>query len=232
MLGQIPIVTRITAMSANEKPIWDLPVRISHWGLAVSFFGAFYSSELDPMVIHLYFAYAAITFAIFRLFWGFIGSENARFVNFVKGVGAARDYFNELKNFRHREYWGHNPLGALAVVSIILLMIATVAMGLFAKNRALTGPWADSVSRSTERVLNDGHSMLASILMTIVVIHIAAIVFYRFVLHDNLIKPMVTGTRAPKEEHPAPRFASIWLAIGTFAVSAAISGAMFRFWFL
>ncbi len=219
-------------MTVKEKRIWDLPVRITHWGLVISFFGAYLTSEFQPMIVHLYFAFAALALAIFRLFWGFIGSENARFFNFVKGFDPARAYFYQLLKFRHKEYWGHNPLGGFAVVAVVGLMILTVLAGLFAKNRDLVGPWANSVSPTLERLLNDGHSALASILMTIVVIHITAILFYRFVLNDNLIKPMVTGKRVPVEEHADPYFAPLWLAAVTFAVAVAITGALFRYWLL
>ncbi len=219
-------------MSTAEKRIWDLPVRITHWGLVISFFGAFFTAELNPMIIHYWFAFIALTLAIFRVIWGLIGSENARFVNFVRGYQPARAYFTELLKFRHKEYWGHNPLGALMVISAISLMILTVVFGLFARNRDLTGPWADSVSPTVEKLLNEGHSFLASVLMTIVVAHIAAILFYRFVLHDNLIKPMVTGMREPQEPHPTPKFAPLWLAAFGLAISIAITGALFRFWLL
>ncbi len=217
-------------MTMTNKRIWDLPVRLTHWGLAISFFGAFFTSEGPLLFLHVPFAFALLTLAIFRIFWGLFGSENARFSNFVRGYGAVKAYTMELKELRHKPYWGHNPLGALAILAILAGIITIVSAGLFAHGRDLVGPLASKVQPQTSSLLTDLHSGLANVVMTIVVIHIIAIFAYKFVLKDNLITPMITGTRPADDTQPEPRFTSSIIALVLLVVAAAISNLAFGYW--
>lgn len=217
-------------MDTIQKRIWDLPVRLTHWSLAVSFFGAFFTAELKPLIIHEMFAFACLTLVTFRVLWGLVGSDTARFSHFVKGYGPAMAYLKDLRALKHTPYWGHNPLGALAILSILGLMFVLVGAGLFASTSSYTGPWANSVSSGLANLLNETHGFLASVLMTIVVIHIAAVVAYKLFFKDNLITPMVKGVREAPADFQEPRFAPVWIAAILFLISIAGTGAVFRFW--
>ncbi|MBL4874833.1 MAG: cytochrome b/b6 domain-containing protein [Rhodobacteraceae bacterium] len=217
-------------MENSAKRIWDLPIRISHWSLAFSFTAAFLTAEMSPLIIHETFAFLTLTIVIFRLFWGIIGSDTARFSNFVRGRSEIKAYIQELLQFRHKEYWGHNPLGAIAVVVILVLMFALVGAGLFASEGNFNGPWATSVSRGAADLLKELHEILAGILVFVALVHVAAIIGYRVFLRDDLIKPMITGMRPAAEGISEPRFSPLWLAIICLAVAVVISGAIFRYW--
>jgi cytochrome b len=217
-------------MDTTQKRIWDLPVRLTHWSLVVSFFGAFFTAELRPTIIHEFFAFACLTLVTFRVLWGLVGSDTARFTHFVKGYGAATAYLKGLAKFKHTPHWGHNPLGALAIMSILGLMFALVGAGLFASTSSYTGPWTNSVSKGLASVLNETHELLATVLMTIVVIHIVAVVAYRVFFKDNLITPMVKGVKEAPADFQEPRFGPTWLAAILFLISLAGTGAVFRFW--
>jgi len=218
------------AQHMTNKRIWDLPVRLSHWGLALSFFGAYMTSEGPLIWMHIPFAYALVTLALFRIFWGLFGSENARFSHFVRGYGAVKAYTAELKELRHKEYWGHNPVGALAILAILLISIALVVAAVFAQGRGIAGPWAGDVARQTSGLMTDVHILLANLLMTIVIVHIGAVVAYKYVLQDNLITPMITGTRPASPEQREPHFTSIAVAVVLLALAAAITSYAFRYW--
>jgi len=216
----------------TNKRIWDLPVRLTHWGLVISFFGAFFTSEGPAAVtsLHIPFAFMLFTLVVFRIFWGLFGSETARFSHFVRGYGAVKAYAEELKELRHKQYWGHNPLGALAVVAILLGNLAIISAGLFASSRGFSGPWSGAVSAGTSSLLTETHEILANIVMAVVVVHIVAILGYKIVLKDNLITPMIKGTRPASPEQVEPRFTSIAVAATLFAVALAISSIAFRYW--
>lgn len=217
-------------MANTEKRIWDLPVRLTHWGLVVSFFGAYLTAEGLVTSLHIPFAFMLFTLAVFRIFWGLFGSETARFSHFLRGYGAVKAYALELKNLRHKQYWGHNPLGALAVVAILLGILSIIAAGLFAQSRGIVGPWSGSVSAGTSSLLTDTHELFANLVMTVVVVHIVAIFGYKFVLKDNLITPMIKGTRPAGPNQAEPRFTSITVAVALLAVAAAISSIAFGYW--
>ena len=214
----------------TTKRIWDLPVRLSHWGLALSFFGAYMTSEGPLIWMHIPFAYALATLALFRVFWGLFGSENARFSHFVRGYGAIKAYAVELKELRHKEYWGHNPVGALAILAILFTSLALISVAVFAQGRGIAGPWASDVARQTSDLLTVVHILLANLLMTIVIVHIGAVVAYKYVLKDNLITPMITGKRPASPDQPEPRFTSVAVAVVLLAVAAAITSYAFRYW--
>ena len=214
----------------SNKRIWDLPVRLTHWGLVISFFGAFLTAEGPVVPLHIPFAFALMTLAIFRVFWGLVGSETARFSHFVRGYGAVKAYALELKELRHKTYWGHNPLGAVAVVAILGGILTIVSMGLFASARDLVGPLSGTVQPQTSRLMADLHSGLANVVMLVVVIHIAAIFAYKYVLKDNLITPMITGKRPADADQPEPRFTSSIIALLLLGVAGAMSSYAFGYW--
>ncbi len=214
----------------TNKRIWDLPVRLTHWGLVISFFGAFFTAEGPLLPLHIPFAFALMTLAIFRVFWGLFGSETARFSHFVRGYGAVKAYALELKELRHKPYWGHNPLGAVAVLAILGGILTIVSAGLFASARDLVGPLASKVQPQTASLMTDLHSGLANVVMAVVVIHIFAIFAYKYVLKDNLITPMITGTRPADADQPDPRFTSSIIALVLLAVAATLSSYAFGYW--
>jgi cytochrome b len=200
--------------------------------LAVSFFGAYFTAEFSIKAVHEFFAFACLTLVTFRALWGLVGSENARFSNFVKGRQAVTAYAKGLLRLKHETIWGHNPLGAVAILLILGLMFALVGAGLFASDAPYFGPWAQSVAGGFAKTLGGLHELLANVLMAVVAGHIVAVLAYRVFLRDNLITPMVTGLRDADEEHPEPRFTANWIAIVLFLISLAGSGAVFRYWVL
>ncbi|MBL4807652.1 MAG: cytochrome b/b6 domain-containing protein [Rhodobacteraceae bacterium] len=216
-------------MEKVEKRIWDLPVRIFHWGLAISFAGAYITAEVSN-VIHQAFAFLCLSFVPFRVMWGLVGSHTARFSSFVHGFDTVKAYGFELVKFRHKEYWGHNPLGAVAVVVILGLMTALVLAGLFVREDDFAAPWALSVGDGLASMLGGLHEVLANILMFVVVFHIIAILAYRLFFRDNLITPMIKGTRPANPDFEEPKFAPLWLAIISAVIAIVLTGAIFRIW--
>ena len=60
--------------------VWDLPTRVFHWLLVVSFVGAYLSAESERLqIIHLSFGYTLAGLIAFRLVWGIVGSRHAQF---------------------------------------------------------------------------------------------------------------------------------------------------------
>src|SRR6185312_9018596 len=59
--------------------VWDLPVRLFHWALVILIFTAWLTQEFDRMDLHKLCGYTIMTLLLFRLAWGFVGSETARF---------------------------------------------------------------------------------------------------------------------------------------------------------
>ncbi|NMM37001.1 MAG: cytochrome B [Glaciimonas sp.] len=169
-----------------QKPalVWDLPTRVFHWSLALSFLGAWLTSESEYWQLwHLSFGYSMALLIAFRLIWGVVGTRYARFSQFVGGPTAVLAYFRSWLQFRPAHYVGHNPAGALAILVIMALTLLLVASG-YASYAEIGGDW-----------LSDVHETLANLLMAIVVIHIAAVVLTSLAHKENLVRAMLTGKK-------------------------------------
>lgn len=144
----------------------------------------------------------------FRIFWGFAGPVTARFGSFVKGPRSVIAYASSLFSGAHRLTFGHNPLGALSVISILLALAAQVGLGLFSVDTdgLESGPLARFVSYETAEAAAELHDVNFNIVLALIALHLAAVTFYLVVKRANLIGPMITGRRAlGPHTAPAPR---------------------------
>ena len=177
-------------------PVWDRPVRVVHWLVALLIPVSWYTAENDIMDWHYRSGIAILGLVLFRLIWGVIGSSTARFVGFVKGPRGVADYLRG----RSGHVLGHNPLGALSVVGLLGMLSLQVGLGLFASDEdgLNSGPLSHLVSQETAEAAKDWHELGWKVLLVLIVLHVAAILFYLAVKRRNLVRPMITGvTEAP-----------------------------------
>jgi cytochrome b len=141
---------------------------------------------------HAYCGYTALALILFRLIWGFVGSWHARFANFIPSP-------SKLIAFLRGQVdggLGHNPLGALSVIALLLVVLIQALTGLFADDDIFfQGPLAKYVSNSTVALLTSIHRFNQYLIFALVGLHLAAISYYYFVKRQNLVGPMVTGDK-------------------------------------
>lgn len=203
--------------------VWDGPIRLVHW-LLVGLIGFSWWSSEDHLDWHRWSGYAVLGLVVFRVYWGLLGSETARFASFVKGPRAIRAYLPKALSRDPAGGLGHNPLGALSIVAILALLVMQVTTGLFAVDvdGFESGPLSDRVTFDTGRVFAELHELSFRGLQAMVLLHIAAVAFYLVWKRTNLIRPMVTG-RQEVPEDPGFRFAPVWrLAVGV-VIAAAVA---------
>ena len=181
--------------------VWDLPVRVFHWLLVLCISGSLISVNLGGNAIewHAYFGYTVLTLLIFRIIWGFIGSTHARFASFLP---SREKIFSYLQGKAPRVL-GHNPLGALSVFALMIVLSVQVFTGLFVDDEiAFQGPLAKYVSNSLVSILSEIHESNSVLIYTFIAIHIAAIIYYQKFKGEDLIKPMISGDKKinPSEE--------------------------------
>lgn len=202
--------------------VWDLPTRLFHWSLVALVAFMWYSGEEggNLMDYHLLGGYAIGSLVLFRLLWGVLGSESARFAGFVRGPHAVLRHLRAMRA-GHAEFTpGHNALGGWAVLALLLLLALQVGTGLFANDDILTeGPLARLAGKDWSDTLTGLHKDVFDVLLLLIALHVAAIGFYRLRTGENLLTPMITG-RKPLAG-PAPRLASPWLALALLALAAA-----------
>ncbi|MGZ5586815.1 MAG: cytochrome b/b6 domain-containing protein, partial [Methylobacter sp.] len=114
--------------SQQVVKVWDLPLRIFHWLLVAGFFIA-YLTEDDLLTVHVWAGYLVAGLLVFRLIWGFIGNDYARFSNFLCSPAKSIAYLKDLTALKTQRYIGHNPAGAAMIMLLLLSLLATVITG-------------------------------------------------------------------------------------------------------
>jgi cytochrome b len=174
--------------------IWDLPTRLFHWLLVLLVAGLFITGSVGGnwMEWHMRLGYGVFVLLLFRLAWGVLGGHWSRFVNFVPTPKRLLAYLNGDPSVPPV---GHNPLGALSVLAMLLILTLQVGTGLISDDEiAFTGPWIGWVSSATSGLATGYHKNYGKIIiLSLVFIHVIAIIFYTFFKKKPLIKAMVHG---------------------------------------
>ncbi|MGC9456508.1 MAG: cytochrome b/b6 domain-containing protein [Halothiobacillaceae bacterium] len=207
--------------------VWDLPTRLFHWVLFAAVTTSFLSMyATNATSVHAWSGYTIMTLILFRLLWGFVGTQTARFTDFVPGPRRLIAYLRHGEGGQIR--LGHNPLGALSVLALLASLTVQWATGLFADDDIFfSGPLASLVSSDTRRLLTAIHHNNANVLIGLIALHVSAIAFYALFKRQNLVGPMFTGRRCLKPDERPDRkditFAPWWKFILGAAIAIAIT---------
>ena len=169
--------------------VWDWPVRVFHWTLAASVLGAFVTGENEDFErLHQTLGWVAAGSIAFRVVWGLIGTRYARFREFVRGPAQVWAYVKSVRSGQAQHFVGHNPVGAIAVIVLMVLVGLSVYTGWL-----LT---ADDVAEWLE----EAHEIAANTLITVVLVHVIGVLWGSRTHGENLLKAMLTGRKtAPSE---------------------------------
>jgi len=189
--------------------VWDLPLRLFHWALVVCVLGAYacvksagitegWLSEtgLDWMTWHSRFGYAVLTLILFRLIWGLFGPRYAQFRHFIAGPARILTY---LRN--QSPVIGHNPLGAWSVIAMLAAFGLQAVSGLFASDDILFDGPLSTVNPTLSRIFNSLHHASEWVLISLVILHLCAIVYYTLFRRQPLLRAMITGDQPVTQNH-------------------------------
>ncbi|MEY2776790.1 MAG: putative Ni/Fe-hydrogenase 1 B-type cytochrome subunit [Pseudomonadota bacterium] len=178
-------------MSAHRTLVWDLPIRAFHWSLGLAVAGSFLTVKLGWMEWHGRLGGLVLSLLLFRVWWGILGSHTARFSQFWPSLSRIKAYLGSAKD---QPVMGHNPLGALAVFALLGVFLLQALAGLATSDEiAYDGPLVAKLPSSWVEWAGWLHQTLEPALLALVVLHVAAIVYYRVKKGVNLVRPMVTG---------------------------------------
>lgn len=184
--------------------VWDLPLRLFHWLLVLAVAVAFLSSEEDSPLNqwHILAGWVAGILIVFRVAWGFVGGEHSRFADFVR---PSRVGGHIRGMFRREEVpeLGHNPLGGISVLVLLTLTAVTVWTGAFG------GETAKGI-----------HELVAWTLLAFIALHVAAVLVMSLLERENLVRAMITGSKAAAR-HPGARDARP-ISLGAVLLGAAV----------
>ena len=187
--------------------VWDPFVRIFHWSLVLLFLIAFMTED-DSLNLHVLVGYAISLLIGFRLFWGWVGPHRARFLTFVKSPAVTIDYLRKMVSFRVPHYLGHNPVGAVMVIALLLSIALVSFTGMIIIASEGHGPLSGTFFSSWQyESMEDVHEFFANLTLLMVIAHIFGVIFSSYLEGENLVKAMVTGQKKnrPHWEDANPR---------------------------
>jgi Cytochrome b len=210
---------------ANRIRVWDLPTRLFHWALVACILASVVSGYQGGAVLewHARAGYAILTLLLFRIVWGFAGGRWSRFASFFYSPAAV---FNYLRGAPHPDHLvGHNPLGAGAVFAMMGILLLQVATGLVGDDEtAFTGPLNQFVSTSKGLAATWYHKRIGQwLLVGLIVLHVAAVLYYLWRKKENLIKPMLHGDKCLASAAVASRD-DAWSRLAALAVLGLCAG--------
>jgi len=185
--------------------VWDLPTRVFHWLLAVTVFAAIGTAWAEAMAWHFRCGLTALGLLVFRVLWGFVGGRWSRFASFVYAPSTLLRYLRGQTGPGERLDVGHTPTGALSVFGLLALLLLQVATGLVADDEiSNTGPLNRYVSGAiASKATSWHHSVGQWVILAMIVLHIAAIVWYRMKKRVDLVRPMLDGDKPLPADTPA-----------------------------
>jgi cytochrome b len=204
---------------SNEVRVWDPLVRIFHWSLVAAFAIAWLTGDEESRP-HELAGYAILGLVLVRIVWGLIGTRYARFSDFVYRPSTTLGYAREMLSGKPRHYLGHNPLGGMMVLALLVSLLAAGVTGLALQGAEQgTGPFASLAAGTTlampsviakavadddedgngekenEEIWEELHEFFANLTLLLVVLHIAGVIIGSLVHRENLVRAMLTGRK-------------------------------------
>ncbi len=176
--------------------VWDRFVRTFHWATVLCFTGA-YPTTNEWMAGHRWADYTLTALILARLMWGVMGSQHARFRDFLRGPQQVKQYLTGLWQGRSQRYRGHNPVGGWMIVALLSSLLLTTITGMLMIAPGGKGPLAHTVLASLGgHWLEEPHEFFANTTVGLIVIHLAGVVISSLLHRENLIRAMVTGYKS------------------------------------
>ncbi len=181
--------------------VWDVPTRVFHWLLVLSFAGAFLTSESERYRdIHVVLGYTLLGLIAFRLLWGFFGTRYAQFRSFLFKPGEIVAYVQSLLKGKPAHYVGHNPAGSVAIWLLLTLGISSGVTGVL----LFQDVGGDA--------LEESHEFISYTMLAVVLIHIAGVAVSSLMHRENLVRSMITGFKSAEPDQGIRR-SYLWLGV-------------------
>lgn len=211
-----------TPSTPASVKVWDPLVRLFHWSLVAAFAIAWLSGDEESR-LHELAGYAIIGLVLVRIVWGFVGTRYARFSDFVYRPSAVLGYAREMLIAKPRHYLGHNPLGGMMILALLVSLLAAGVTGLALQGAEEgTGPFAtlpagttlampsvissavadddgdegeEEENEGNEEIWEELHEFFANLTLLLVALHIAGVIIGSLVHRENLVRAMFTGRK-------------------------------------
>ena len=215
-----------TQKQISDTVIWDLPLRVFHWTLVFCVVTSVISAKIGQTAIHERSGLAVMALILFRVIWGFIGSQTARFSSFLKSPLAVCSSLRKLMLKQTDNSSGHSALGGYATIVLLTVCLVMAVSGSFSTDDILyDGPFAH-LAPHYANLASSVHHMTEKALFTVILLHLFALFVYFWRLKKNLVPAMVSGRR-PKAIGPSGNLSKLREVFGLLLITVLIG--LFQF---
>ncbi|MBI3779217.1 MAG: cytochrome b/b6 domain-containing protein [Gammaproteobacteria bacterium] len=210
--------TNETVPARDQIRVWDPLVRLFHWSLVAAFAIAWLTGDEESR-LHEFAGYTVIGLVLFRVLWGFVGTKHARFRDFACRPSTVLAYARDLLAGKARRYLGHNPLGGVMIIALLLSLLVTGVTGmalLGAKegrgplagvatntvtltpaviSKAVADDDGEGEHEGAESAWGEVHEFFANLTLLLVVLHVAGVIMGSLAHRENLVRAMFTGRK-------------------------------------
>lgn len=174
--------------------VYDIPTRLFHWLFVLYFVTAIGITktvgEHEPTFSYHMMAGLVLGFLVlFRLVWGFVGTEHARFSRFALNPKDLISYLKGVATGDKRRWAGHNPASSWAAVLMLGLGLGLVLTGY----RMATGPENDTIK--------EVHELFANSFLIIALLHIVGIIVHTLRHKEWIGLSMLSGRKDSVPAH-------------------------------
>jgi cytochrome b len=203
--------------------VWDPWIRLVHWAIVILLAISYFSIQAGNMRLHFVAGYATLALVLFRIAWGIVGSDTARFLRFLRPPQAALRHLRDFTKAEDDREVGHNAAGGWMVMLLLALLLAQTLTGLFADTGyGDYGPLAKAVDGATSDRLTGLHHAIFNLILAAAALHVTAVAAYAFLKGHDLVRPMVTGRKRLPETTASPRLGSPALAAALLGTAALL----------
>lgn len=215
----------MSTVPSNERVlVWDLSVRLFHWALVTCITVLLISGFTGAMKLHLILGNLTTGLVVFRWIWGWVGSQTARFDDFVAGPMTVMNYLHKGRP----SHLGHNPLGGWMVVLLLVVLTLQTLTGLIGTGDGLTqGPLARWVVAEVSSAAYEIHALLIPIIIILVALHVMAVCIHQIAFREEMIKPMISGYKCSAVGIYPPKIASPWIALMCWVLATTVASFLF-----
>lgn len=174
---------------AETVRVWDPFVRIYHWSQAALIGVAWLTADAWKD-LHEWCGYIVAALLAARVVWGVIGTRHARFADFVRGPRAVVAYLRALVRGQEQRYLGHKPAGGAMILALMAVTAATALTGWLQTTDAF---WGSSL-------MEEIHETAANLILLLAAIHVGGVILESVRHGENLVRAMVTGSKAVATE--------------------------------
>ncbi|MCE1160939.1 MAG: cytochrome b/b6 domain-containing protein [Burkholderiales bacterium] len=169
----------------NKILVWDPLVRLLHWILAILVIANFLNE--DGKFYHRWIGYTATAIVVMRIIWGFVGTKHARFSDWFPTPSRVVEYTRLKLKGQAPRYIGHNPLGAVMMLLLIVLVL----------NQGLTGFMMGTDQFFGEKWLEEWHEIASNLILVAIGLHVLGAIFESIKTRENLPLAMIHGKKRP-----------------------------------